>query len=877
MTGRTLRSILLRALALSFAAAGATRAGPVGFELVKDFDAAPGNAGSSPHDFVALDGEVYFAATEPETGEELYVSDGGATPARRVTDLARGTGGSSPLALGRAGGKLIVDGTDGLRGEQLWAVDPVSGARERLTNAAYSSGMARLARPMAQFGDRLVFEQQTARDLWITNGTPQGTRALTPGPPWTGRENAVCALPDRLVIARPVDSSNHDILVSDGDPASNQVLLRTTLLDGLTAFQHAGVCYFAALSNYYDRWMVWRSDGTAAGTQLVREVSGVRPGAIAQLGGALYVADSSPTAFRVMRVDTGESVLSLPAGTFVVPQLQRVGTRLAFLAPFAQPGANALQSLYVSDGTSAGTRRLDWPAGFIVGSTLRFHAVGERLLTSDAAGAVWAVDPASGTFAALGTHIRLASGFAAVDGDALFAAVDARGEEVWRSDGSVAGTRRVHDVHAPTADGFSVAYAPRGLVLDPGTLLFARAPGPADAVSGRYQLWRTDGSDAGTRALPRSAYDEGDVVAMARYGNGAVFATEYPATPRSRFYATDGQLVAATPFRADDQYFPKLTSTGDDAGVLFVCDAPFSPMLCALHGGSLQPAALTPGLSWPQRDLFPVGRVGTAVLFFVPDAFPGDWRGLWRSDGTAAGTQRLAADLIHETTAGRERSQLLGGRLLFHACQSSDENCGLYASDGTAAGTHRIVDLPGHLVDIAPLGDRVAILRQTSNTQLLISDGTTAGTRAVFTQNSSGAMRMASTGDRVQFAVRGAANDAVYYVSDGSAEGTRAVTLPAGLRAAPEPAIALDADTVVFACASAAIGTELCVADAAATDVRLLRDLYPGTASSSPVFLGSLANGTYAVFDDGRHGRELWRLSVLSDALFADDFSAATP
>src|SRR5262245_37843136 len=79
--------------------------------------------------------------------------------------------------------------------------------------------------------------------------------------------------------------------------------------------------------------------------------------------------------------------------------------------------------------------------------------------------------------------------FVNLNGVALFSAqTPAAGKELWRSDGTSAGTWLVRDI-LPGATGSS----PFGLVLVNGVLYFAAN----DGVSGT-ELWRSDGTSSGT-------------------------------------------------------------------------------------------------------------------------------------------------------------------------------------------------------------------------------------------------------------------------------------------------------------------------------------------------------------------------------------------
>ena len=90
----------------------------------------------------------------------------------------------------------------------------------------------------------------------------------------------------------------------------------------------------------------------------------------------------------------------------------------------------------------------------------------------------------------------------------------------------------------------------------------------------------------------------------------------------------------------------------------------------------------------------PLTRLGDELYFF--DAEPDGRCGLWKSDGTPTGTVRIRA-----TGSGSAwdpcpgQMVALNGRLYFGACTSAT-GCEIWTSDGTNAGTFRLADLePG--------------------------------------------------------------------------------------------------------------------------------------------------------------------------------------
>lgn len=121
------------------------------------------------------------------------------------------------------------------------------------------------------------------------------------------------------------------------------------------------------------------------------------------------------------------------------------------------------------------------------------------------------------------------------------------------------------------------------------------------------------------------------------------------------------------------------------------------------------------------------------VFFNGQDALHGP--ALWASDGTEAGTVLIRGFVPDEEGAGPSWLRAVGSRLLFLA-PSPVAGEVLWASDGTRAGTRPIYDLqPGEL-NYATIYDAQVVegkLFLSTSLQLWVSDGTRAGTRSLGT------------------------------------------------------------------------------------------------------------------------------------------------
>jgi ELWxxDGT repeat protein len=87
-------------------------------------DVEPGPASSDPAWFQALDGKLYFAASDSAAGRELWVTDGTVAGTTRVADVVPGPQSSDPAWLTASGASLWFAGNSPLDGRELWKFTP---------------------------------------------------------------------------------------------------------------------------------------------------------------------------------------------------------------------------------------------------------------------------------------------------------------------------------------------------------------------------------------------------------------------------------------------------------------------------------------------------------------------------------------------------------------------------------------------------------------------------------------------------------------------------------------------------------------------------------------------------------------------------------
>lgn len=860
--------LLLTTASLCFSLCAA--AGDVTLRLVRDIATEPAAAHSDPRTFRRVGDYVYFNATTPLLGRELYRTDGVMTQPELVADFAAGTASSYPKAVGIAGGRLVVEADDRVHGNLLFAFDRASGSRTTLMN--FGGGGDQLwVEPVAQLAGHMLF--RTFENLYTTDGTTAGTTPLIDDPQNSADvAKTVCPLPGGgALFVAPSPTSAVTLWHTDGPRASSRIV---AALSQETAFSdvsgNGSRCWF--LFGRSGGWSVWSSDGASA--TFVGLQAGAAPRGIAAASSFAYIVDTvGHSQFRLWRTNASVPVFTLPQPWVAGETFMRtVGDRLVFAGPYQDAGGTAQPAVFVSDGTTAGTARVTPAAGLqsIDNWTLTTPS-NDALLVGSVYG-LWSVDPAARTVVRIGDGMYgFNLGQGAEFGGALIGVdhADISGTEVFRSDGT--GTTLLHDLWQATAN--SVSYYGYDAVNIGDTLYFGHVSEAIGPWATKQALWRTDGSDAGTQPLPRSRYGEGTVDGIVRFGNGIVFGTRGP----NEYHTANADFTEAHRI-VEAASYATLQAFGSVAGggALMGCEVgqPFpNHHLCALHVGDTQAGIVAPNL-FASGLVSTIGNVGNTALFFHRGG-TGTHDGLWRSDGTAPGTFRLSSDIRVQSPEYPLTSFVLGGRLLFNGCNEGSNQCGLYASDGSTAGTQFIASLPGsRIADFAPLGNRVMFSRGGAiGSQLWVTDGTTAGTQLLRSFRDNSMSRLASAGGRVHFvAATGTITALVdYYVSDGSQAGTQAMPLPPQLSPMGDPMFAVDAGTVAFACSRSDVGWELCFADADGSRVRVT-DIYPGPDGSRPAFVGRTDTAVYVAADDGYHGMELWQLKAAPPVIFRNGF-----
>jgi ELWxxDGT repeat protein len=353
-----------------------------------------------------------------------------------------------------------------------------------------------------------------------------------------------------------------------------------------------GTLFFSANDGVHGQEL-WKSDGTAKGTKLVKDIrpgaKGSKPSVLANVKGVVFfAADDGLHGLELWKSDGTRSGTKLvkdlqkPSpfgkGLWSISHLTRVGSKAFFFASFPNPGVENA-SLCTTDGTSAGTRcPVGWPGGVPdavpLGGKLYFVLQG-----LDPGGQLWVSDGTkAGTKRVPGTPPNVGGPLTVVGRKLFFYASNDSGTRthLWKTNGTSAGTSRLlrlGSIEPQDRDG--AAFDDR--------LFFVN--GSADAQG----LWKSNGTVAGTKAV--KSFPGGPV------GDLTAVRAKLFFTHGKELWVTDGRPVGTEQVSTSEPLWTQaLTKVG--------------PLLAFVEG----------------PDWGATGR---------------PWA-LWRSDGVAAGTQEVA-------------------------------------------------------------------------------------------------------------------------------------------------------------------------------------------------------------------------------------------
>ncbi len=536
-----------------------------------------------------------------------------------------------------------------------------------------------------------------------------------------------------------------------------------------------GIAYFRADDGIAGDEL-WRSDGTEAGTKLVADiVPGPEGSSVYPLGALgetiLFYARDAANERSLWKTDGTESGTVKLKDIVVIASTARsvdgpgitLGNELFFVARQSDSG----QELWKTDGTADGTTLVKDINPGVFGSSPKnltlvgdelFFIAGDRVHGSELwktdgtdAGTVLVKDIVPGHIGSLNVEVYEYGFYSSkytvpslveFNGELYFTPTNSEyGRELWKSDGTEAGTQLVIDVNPGPQSGLLGSYyidqfALVGFVqlstTSESLYFVARTDSDNDP-----ELWMTDGTLTGTQRVPNTPnlltpglYSPGPTQIAATDSELFFFVPTNPSNPfQFDLWRTDGTVSGTNALVTLPEGDLALLTLATSENI-FILTTSYEDYLdqikvWASDGTSSGTVELL------ESDSFGFGSVvGNKFFFSERSSLPG--QELWSSDGTVTGTQ-LVADIGSLTYPSNPRDFEIVGNQLFFTAERQETPRELWVTDGSTAGTRPVQDLPPGTSGAVSDEDNYLTegpggLLFTANDALWRSDGTAAGT-----------------------------------------------------------------------------------------------------------------------------------------------------
>ena len=833
-----------------------------GTYLVKDIN--PGEASSVIYEITPSNNKIFFSAYTPDNGREPWVSDGTEAGTHLLFDINSGIFDGNPSQFTNVNGTVFFIASPYSWNSQVWKTDGTTESTVLVKDLSNEYGYG-------------IFESTTAngllfftaysldfnyyyyrRDLWRSDGTEAGTysvKQIGPGYDYyspmqltgydnklffsaddgTGRKlwtsdgtadgtsnapgnNDVLMQPDYLsiYINAPFPIANNVLFIPgftyadgsglyeyDASNADGVVLVKDLTAGSDVDFVHPvdtkvvnNTLYFKVINSTGDRHdEIWKSNGDAASTQPVKILDPANAsysfgGSNGKLYFVLYTSTYGSELWKSDGTEAGTQMVKdlYPGHTGSNPyNLTDLNGKLLFSANNSISG----NELWATDGSDIGTSLVKdinttSTNSSYAGSNYLFKGIG-----SSGNGVVFnAITPAlgaelyksDGTSAgtvllndiATGEDWSYPNNFLFKNNVNYFIDDNAIGTALYKTNGTAAGLQRI------TANiNRDVYYVVNYNIADNGLAFYTLGHRSGDA----QELWRSDGTDAGTYMLTDNlSYYFNNYVAIT--GN-TVFFIGGDGNHGYELWKSDGTIAGTKMVKDINPGF-----NGSDPYNLFVYkkdvyfgayDGGLNFALWKSDGtekGTIKLKSVTPAFYYSRFNTIPqhVFCVSNNILYFTATDFNAFGAELWKTNGTVTGTS-LVKDINPYYSSFPDNLTDVKGTLYFTADDGVHGN-EIWKSNGTSQSTQLVKDITpdynyGYYYNLCSAGGKLYFLNPGTNPNVLwSSDGTAANTNPVNDAGLNGLSsieNLTGAGDKLFFGAYSHKYGAELYEGDASA------------------------------------------------------------------------------------------------------------
>lgn len=630
---------------------------------------------SDVRDLTVVNNILFFITGNPSLqGGKLWKSDG--TTAGTI--ILNSNNLQTANYLSKLNNKLIFSGDDGLditsTGHQLWESDGTLAGTQilktifvnRITNGEGTILESSRPRYLTAVNNQVFFVADIAPfngiSLWKTDGTTAGTvfvKSFNTDPISLANVNGTLFFagggdfPYDVELWKSNGTEAGTVRVKDINPgtsASTDYKINSVGPNNFTFFN---------ATDGVNAYQLWKSDGSETGTTLVKIINtstaSSRIDNLIDVNGTLFFQANGQTNTTDLWKSNGTStgtVSVYPSNS--IPLAHGNGT--LFFARYTYQPQNTKHSLWKSDGTTTGTtevknREVDYGFGDYIKKGIFFN------------GLLYFV-----------SFVTFSNG---ISGD----------RELWKSDGTENGTVKVKDINPNDGSAFGGGNDPNFFIFNNALYFVAYSPNNGS------EIWKTDGTETGT-VLLKNINETGDIYTYIHYDqslyftelNGYMYFLANEGSNTVQLWRTDGTTagtVKITTAATHTTVFRQLVNVN---GTLFLSDSNGSIWKSNGTASGTTLVKVFSYLSWYLTN------VAGKLFFFASDGVNG--RELWKSDGTEAGTT-MVKDIYPNGTSsvgqytgdGTEIPPVVNNGVFYFVANSPTTGVELWQSDGTEEGT----------------------------------------------------------------------------------------------------------------------------------------------------------------------------------------------
>ncbi|HRH47101.1 MAG TPA: T9SS type A sorting domain-containing protein [Panacibacter sp.] len=687
-----------------------------GTYMVKDIN--PGPTSSNVYEVTVAKGKLYFSATTTAEGQELWTSDGTEAGTQLLKDLVTGGGNGSPSFIYEAGNTVFFTsaGSNYLFSSQLWKTDGTTAGTVMIKDLYVENNGTNAAFQFSSANGLLYFTATSynyGRELWRSDGTAAGTYMIKDINPITYDYDGPAFLTpynNRLYFVAN-DGTGRKLWSTDGTalgtiiaPGGNGVTFEDAFF-----FQNLP---FAIIGNT----LCMKATTPATGGEMYKYNAANNAGIVLLKDATPGTGGSNIDYYSIIAVDStlffpvnnADGSYSLWASkgtgntTFAVKNFGVQETMTAFANGygkllFSKYDNTSGYELWKSDGTTIGTA-----------------------LVAD-------INP--------GNYSSSPYNFTQVNGQVLFSARTlSKGLELWKTDATATGAQQVKDINKTTTSGSYVnSYSGSQGILSGGIVYAANTP--------QYgtEVYRSDGTAAGTKLLADIIPGENssNLQNFISKPNNVYFTSIVYTTgsPSIAIYKTNGLTVTKLVDVDYYNYYVNSIAAADNGGLFYQVYNNYTGQnevwrTDGTPGGTVQ---LYAGFSYNSY----IAVAGNTAYFAGNDNINGTE--LWKSDGTVAGTQMVKDIFPGNNSANPYDFFAFKNKIYFAAVDgNSGYDNSFWTSDGTAAGTIRLASIfPSQANNLNEISRQFCVSNNALyfaafsydyGSELWKTDGTVAGT-----------------------------------------------------------------------------------------------------------------------------------------------------